>query len=83
MVAGSVKPCAVLRLPASRMTRFIQLMTLGRIDRFNCGLFADIKVFLITQLPQPFELWYKIRTFNGLRVLIDGTKHGAIPKRAQ
>ena len=45
MVAGSVKPCAVLRLPASRMTRFIQLMTLGRIDRFNCGLFPDIKVF--------------------------------------
>ena len=38
---------------------------------------------LITQLPQPFEIWYEIRTFNGLRVLIDGTKHGAIPKRAQ
>jgi hypothetical protein len=38
---------------------------------------------LITQLPQPFEIWYEIRTFNGLWVLIDGTKHGAIPKRAQ
>jgi len=42
-LTGSVKPCAVPRLPAYRMTYLIQLTTLDRIDRFNCGLFADIK----------------------------------------